>query len=401
MILKQTISGGKQTSCLLLSILLLCWLLISCSSSSSLYDKTESQFSGKALFNDKVKIRHAKGFTIDYYDHYKVVKILSPFEKSTDTMSYVLLQRGTPRPKEFAENQVIEIPVRSLVVMSSLHIGLVGFLEAEDILTGMGNLKYVSSSKVIERIKSGKIVEVGKDQGINEELLITMRPDLVMAIGSPVSKINRYQSLRQAGIPVMINSEWIETTPLARAEWVKLMGALLNKEDLVNRKFQVVEEQYNRLAGLARKAKSKPSVITGMNSKDSWFVPNGNSYVSKFLQDAGGSYHWMNTKATGSLPLSFETVYPIALKADYWLNVSITNIQSREDILAKDNRYADFQTFKTGQIYSYNKRFNNNGANDYWESGAVNPDKVLADLIRILHPELLPDHDLIYYKKIN
>jgi len=401
MILKQTISGGKQASCLLLSILLLCWLLISCSSSSSLYDKTESQFSGKALFNDKVKIRHAKGFTIDYYDHYKVVKILSPFEKSTDTMSYVLLQRGTPRPKEFAENQVIEIPVRSLVVMSSLHIGLVGFLEAEDILTGMGNLKYVSSPKVIERIKSGKIVEVGKDQGINEELLVTMRPDLVMAIGSPVSKINRYQSLRQAGIPVMINSEWIETTPLARAEWVKLMGALLNKEEVVNRKFQVVEEQYNRLAVLARKAKSKPSVITGMNSKDSWFVPNGNSYVSKFLQDAGGSYHWIKTKATGSLPLSFETVYPVALKADYWLNVSITNIQSREDILARDTRYADFQTFKTGQIYSYNKRFNNNGANDYWESGAVNPDKVLADLIRILHPELLPDHDLIYYKKIN
>ena len=401
MILKQTISGGKQASCLLLSILLLCWLLISCSSSSSLYDKTESQFSGKALFNDKVKIRHAKGFTIDYYDHYKVVKILSPFEKSTDTMSYVLLQRGTPRPKEFAENQVIEIPVRSLVVMSSLHIGLVGFLEAEDILTGMGNLKYVSSPKVMERIKSGKIVEVGKDQGINEELLVTMRPDLVMAIGSPVSKINRYQSLRQAGIPVMINSEWIETTPLARAEWVKLMGALLNKEELVNRKFQVVEEQYNRLAVLARKAKSKPSVITGMNSKDSWFVPNGNSYVSKFLQDAGGAYHWINTKATGSLPLSFETVYPVALKADYWLNVSITNIQSREDILAKDTRYADFQTFKTGQIYSYNKRFNNNGANDYWESGAVNPDKVLADLIRILHPELLPDHELVYYKKIN
>ncbi|MCE7040849.1 ABC transporter substrate-binding protein [Dyadobacter sp. CY312] len=401
MILKQTTSGGKQASCLLLSILLLCWLLISCSSSSSLYDKTESQFTGKALFNDKVKIRHAKGFTIDYYDHYKVVKILSPFEKSTDTMSYVLLQRGTPRPKEFAENQVIEIPIRSLVVMSSLHIGLVGFLEAEDILTGMGNLKYVSSPKVIERIKSGKIAEVGKDQGINEELLITMRPDLMMAIGSPVSKINRYQSLRQAGIPVMINSEWIETTPLARAEWVKLMGALLNKEELVNRKFQVVEEQYNRLAGLAKKAKSKPSVITGMNSKDSWFVPNGNSYVSKFLQDAGGSYHWINTKSTGSLPLSFEAVYPVALKADYWLNVSITNVKSRENILSKDIRYADFESFKSGQIYSYNKRFNSNGANDYWESGAVNPDKVLADLIRILHPELLPDHDLVYYKKIN
>jgi iron complex transport system substrate-binding protein len=376
------------------------WLTAGCSSSSSLYEKADDTFFQKDLFPVKLKVHHAKGFTVAYHNHYKVVKILSPFENRTDTMSYVLVQRGTPHPKGFAESQVIEIPVRSLVAMSSLHIGLLGFLDAESILTGMGNMKYVSNTKVMQRIKAGKVAEVGKDQGLNEELLISMRPDLIMAVGSPVSKINRYQSLRQAGIPVLINSEWVETTPLARAEWVKILAALMNKEADVNKKFSIVEKEYSRLAALTTNVRHKPNVITGMHSRDAWFVPNGNSYVSRFLEDAGATYHWSKTSATGSLPLSFEAVYPVALDADLWLNISITNINSKAEMLAKDVRYRDFQAFKSGKIYNYNKRFNAQGANDYWESGAVNPHLVLADLIHIIHPELLPDHELVYYKQL-
>ncbi|GGM83716.1 iron ABC transporter substrate-binding protein [Dyadobacter beijingensis] len=385
----------------LLAVLLLLSLMAGCSTSSSIYERGDSHYSGKDLFPEKVKVAHAKGFTISYHGHYKVVKIMSPFEKSTDTLSYVLVQRGTPRPIGYKDSQVIEIPVRSMVAMSSLHIGLVGFLGCEDILTGMGNLKYVSSPRVISRIQSGKIVEVGKDQGLNEELLVGMHPDLIMATGSPVSRVARYESLHRAGIPVMVNSEWVETTPLGRAEWVKLMAALINKESEVNRKFARVEQEYARLRQLTSKVTNRPTLITGMNSKDAWYVPNGDSYVNRFFRDAGASYHWSDTRATGSLPLSFETVYPVALEADFWLNVSIGNVRSKKDVLARDVRYADFKAFKTNHIYSYNNRMNAQGANDYWESGAVNPQLVLADLIRIIHPELLPRHELIYYKLID
>ena len=385
----------------LLAAMLLCGLLAGCSTSSSLYEKGDSHYAGPDLFPEKAKVAHAKGFKISYHKHYKVVRIMSPFEKSTDTLTYVLVQRGTPRPIGYKDSQVIEIPVRSMVAMSSLHIGLIGFLGCEDILTGMGNLKYVSSTKVLSRIQAGKIVEVGKDQGLNEELLVSMHPDLIMATGSPVSKVSRYESLHQAGIPVMVNSEWVETTPLGRAEWVKLLAALINKEGEVNRKFARVEQEYQRLVRLAGKVTVRPSLITGMNSKDAWYVPNGDSYLNRFFQDAGASYHWAGTKATGSLPLSFETVYPIALQADFWLNVSIGNIRTKQDVLARDVRYADFNAFKNNHIYSYNNRMNAQGANDYWESGAVNPHLVLADLIRIIHPELLPEHELIYYKSIN
>ena len=375
-------------------------ILVACSTSSTMYEKGESGYEGPALFKDKVVIKHAKGFTIDYHKNFKLVKIMSPFEKNTDTMTFVLLQRGTPKPAGYPAAQIIQIPIRTLVPMSSMHIGLVGFLEAEHIVTGMGNLTYVSSGKIRARIKSGAIKEVGKDQGLNEELLVAMHPDLVMAIGSPVSKINRYQSLKQAGIPVMVNSEWVETTPLARAEWVKLMAALLNKEATVNVRFENSEREYARLAKLAKGAKTQPSLISGMNSKDAWFVPSGSGYVSKFFRDAGARYHWADTKATGSLPLNFEMVYPVALQADFWLNVGILGVKTKQELLDKDQRYADFKAFKANNVFTHNKRQAANGANDYWESGAVNPHLVLADLIKILHPELLPQHELIYYQQV-
>jgi iron complex transport system substrate-binding protein len=288
-----------------------------------------------------------------------------------------------------------------MVLMSSMHVGLAGFLGAEEQIIGLGNLKYVSSPKVIQRIDAGKIQEIGHDQTLNEEQLVALQPDLLMATGSPTAQLNRYQTLRNAGVPVLINSEWVERTPLGRAEWVKLMAALLNKEAFVNQKFEQVEREYNRLTALSRSVTFKPTLISGMNAKDAWFVPDGDSYVTRFFLDAGGTYPWVNRRTTGSLPLNFEAVYPIALKADYWLNIGLNGVDSKKDVLAKDIRYADFNPFKSGQLYSYGKRVNSRGANDYWESGAVNPHRVLADLIKILHPELLPKHQLIYYKQLN
>lgn len=386
-------------TCLVLAV---CSLVFcqSCTKKSSQTDQIQTTPDGRNYFTHKVEIHHAKGFQIRYHDNYKVVTILNPFEKSGDKVEYLLLQRGTTAPKGFDPARTIEIPIRSLVAMSSMHVGLIDFLNEQKVLVGLGNLKYVSSPEVIKLITAGKIQEVGKDQGINEEKLVEMHPDLVMTTGSTISKMERYTTLTAAGVPVLINSEWVERTPLGRAEWVKLVAALMNKESIVNEKFAEVEKEYKRLTDLAKTVKTKPSIITGMNSKDAWFVPNGDSYMAQFFKDAGAAYHWEQTKATGSLPLNFETVYPIALNADYWLNVSIMGIAGKKELAQKDVRYADFKAFKENKIYSYNKRINDRGSNDYWESGAVNPHVVLADLIKILHPELLPDHQLVYYNPI-
>jgi iron complex transport system substrate-binding protein len=135
-----------------------------------------------------------------------------------------------------------------------------------------------------------------------------------------------------------------------------------------------------------------------MPYKGTWFVPDGTSFLAKFLHDAGASYQWATTKGTGSMGLSFESVAPVALTAEYWINCGTAN--SKADIEAIDRRYTDFRPFKTNGIYNFNKRTNREGSNDYWESGVVNPHLVLSDLIKILHPELLPGYQLTYYKQI-
>jgi iron complex transport system substrate-binding protein len=344
-------------------------------------------------------ISYAKGFTIDYYDTYKLLSIFSGTAANPDTLQYVLLARGVKAPDGYQKAQFIEIPVKSLVGMSSMHVALADFAGSPEIITGLGSLQYVSSPAVRKNIKAGRVKEVGIDGNMNEEVLISMRPGLVMVMGNPDAKFNKYNTLTTAGVPVMLNSEWLETTPLGRAEWVKVMAALLNKEKIVNQKFDSIVKEYKRLAAIGRNVAERPAVITGMPFKGTWYVPDGDSYMVQFFKDAGTTYKWTNIHGTGSLPLNFETVAPVALKADFWLNPGYVN--SKKDIMSMDARYADFKPFKTGRIFNYNKRQTSEGSNDYWESGAVNPHLVLADLIKVLHPELLPDHFLVYYKQLN
>ncbi|MCF2520604.1 ABC transporter substrate-binding protein [Dyadobacter sp. CY351] len=374
-------------------------IILSCNPENS--SKREENITSKSVnYTAQTKINHAQGFTITYHNNYKIVSILSPFETATDTSKYILLEKGAPRPKGFENAQVINIPVTSIVATSSMHAALLEFLDSENIITGLSNPQYIYSPKIQSRIEAGKVANIGRDQGLNNEKLVEMHPDVLMAMGGPGAKVDQYSILTQAGIPILINSEWIEKTPLARAEWVKLIAALLNKEELVNEKFGKIENEYLRLAQLAKEVKIKPSVISGLNTKDAWFLPNGDSYMSQFFRDAGGDYHWSNMKATGSLPLNFESVYPIALQADAWLNVGFDKSDTKANILAQDSRYSDFKAYKSGQMFSYNGRVNEQGANDFFESGTVNPHIVLSDLIKILHPELLPNHNLVYYKQL-
>ncbi|MCF2506300.1 ABC transporter substrate-binding protein [Dyadobacter sp. CY107] len=383
-----------------LFLFLFSFLHLSGCNSEKKQSKEESSKVEKNTYANQTKINHAKGFTITYHSNYKIVSILSPFETGTDTSKYILLERGTARPTGLEEAQVIEIPLRSIVATSSMHVALLEFLDSQSIITGLSNPQYIFSAKVQAMIKAGKVVNIGRDQGLNEEKLVEMHPDMVMAMGGPGAKVDHYRILAQAGIPVLINSEWIEKTPLARAEWVKLVAALVNKEKEVNKKFAKIEVEYARLAELVKEVKEKPSIISGLNTKDAWFLPNGDSYMSQFFRDAGGDYHWSKTKAAGSLPLNFESVYPIALEADAWLNVGFDKSDTKANILAQDSRYSDFKAYKSGRMYSYCGRVNDQGANDFFESGTVNPHIVLSDLIKILHPELLSEHHLVYYKQL-
>lgn len=377
-------------------------LFFACSCGQDQQGKQHTSPAGQPADSDTAQVRtvikYARGFTIDYYDGYKLVRVLDREGGKTDTLEYLLVERGHSAPSGHPHAQVIPIPVTSIVAMSSMHIGIADFAGVADRITGLGSLQYVNSPIVRANIKAGKTVQVGMDANLNNELLISMHPGLIMASSNPDASTGQYKVLTRAGVPVVMNAEWLESTPMGRAEWVKLMAAFANKEAIVNKKFDSVERAYNDLVQLGNKATTHPRVIIGMPYKGTWYLPSGDSYMAHFIKDAGGDYKWADNKGTGSLALNFESAAPEALTADYWMNIGTEN--SKQEIASKDTRYASFKSFKTGQLYNNNKRTNDLGSNDYWESGTVNPHLVLKDMISILHPGLLPGHALIYYKQL-
>jgi iron complex transport system substrate-binding protein len=346
----------------------------------------------------KTVIKYAHGLRIDNHDGYREVSIPNYSGGKTDTLHYLLVEAGKTPPADRPGVPVITTPIKTLAVQSSMHVALAEFAGVADRITAVGNFQYINSPIVREGIRSGKVKQVGIDAGINNELLISLHPGLLIAMSNPESAFGQYKTLTEAGIPVLPDAEWLETTPLGRAEWVKLLGALVDREDSVGKKFDSVERAYRALAAIGSSTKEKPSVIIGMPYKGVWYTPAGESYMAQFLHDAGAGYHWADSKGIGSLALNIETVIPIALQADYWLNVGYVN--SRSDIAGKDSRFSAFHCFTTDAVYNFNKRVNDLGSNDYWESGAVSPQLILADLIRILHPGVLPQDSLFYYKQL-
>lgn len=344
------------------------------------------------------KVRFAHGFNIEYHEGYKVLYIFNHQGEKVDTTEYVLLPRGGVRPVGHERAHVINIPVRSMAVLSSMHIALADFVGVTDEIVGLGNLQFIYSTTVRENVKAGKIKQVGIDGSLNNELLISLHPELLIAGANPEAGMSHYKTILDAGIPVVMNAEWLESTPLGRAEWVKVLAAFVNKEDSVNRRFDSVAAAYDKLVELAKTAKTKPSVIIGMPYKGTWYVPAGDSYVSHSLIDAGATYNYSNTPGVGSLALNFESVAPEALKAEFWLNIGF--VDSKAEIASKDQRYTSFKPYVTGNTYNNTARTNDLGSNDYWESGFVRPEVVLADMISILHPELLPGYHLVYYKQL-
>jgi iron complex transport system substrate-binding protein len=343
-------------------------------------------------------LQYATGLTINYFGQYKEVKIPNHAAGPADTLDYLLLPAGVAVPAGHPHAQVIRIPVQSMIVTGSPHIAQAAFAGVANRITGVGEGQYVVNLVVREGLRTGRVKEVGVENGLNNELVISMRPDIVMTMTNPDAAFGQYRTLIDAGVPVLPNAEWLETTPLGKAEWVKLMGALTDREDFVNRKFDSVAQAYRHLAAIGSAAAPRPSVIIGMPFKGTWYTPAGESYVAQLLRDAGAAYYWSETKGTGSLALSFESMATEALKADYWLDVG--DVDSKKEILSRDERFGAFHAFRSGAIYNFNKRVNDHGASDYWESGAVNPQLVLADLIRILHAERIPADTLVYYKQI-
>lgn len=362
-------------------------------------DKKSASESSVTIAEDSsgVVVQHARGVQISRLGTSHVVSLL---ESSSDTTRarFVLVPDGQKVPEGFRNDQVISIPVKSFAALSGTHIGFLEALSADGLITGVGRLSSVFSEKVRNRIRSGSAVELGEQQGISAEKLALFDSGVIMVSAGAGTDV--FKPARDRGIPVLPVADWLEETPLGRAEWIKFFGLLAGKEKQAEQLFSEVEARYRKLAEQALSQNPKPVVLSGLPYKDVWYVPGGKSYMAHFFRDAGMAYPWQDEPTVSSLPLGFEAVYAKALNADVWVNLGADQLKSREDVKAVDKRYADFKPWKSNRVFGYSRKVNSDGANDFWESAIANPDKVLADLIKIAYPDLLPTHELVYYEQL-
>jgi len=279
---------------------------------------------------------------------------------------------------------VIEVPVRSFVAMSTTYYPFLEAIGKLDTLVAVDDAMYVYNPTVRERVAAGKIAVVGGGTGgpnANVERLLELNPDVIMTGASGTPELDAYPKLQEVGLPVVLNGDYLEQTPLGRAEWGIFIAAFFDQEQEASAQFDALVQRYEDVKALTANVPQRVTVFTNTDYQGTWYVPAGESYAALLLKDAGADYLWADEPGTSALPLSFETVFERAKDADFWLNPGFA--ASLKDLQAMDARYAQFKAFQTGHVFNYNARVSEAGGSDYFESGVAHPDVILKDLIKI------------------
>ena len=347
--------------------------------------------------DNKNTIQYAKGLEIFKHDGFTVVKIKNPWPKSKVEYTYILQEKNGIVPDSLIKFNTIQVPINSIVATSTTHIPSLEMLGVENSLVGFPNLNYISSDKVRKRIETNKIKELGNNQALNIEAVLDISPSVIMGYGIDNNNPG-LDNLQKSGLKVILNGDWNEQTPLGKAEWIKLFGALYGKEKQAENIFATIEKEYKATLLLAKKAKFKPTVIAGAMYENIWYMPQGESWGSLFLKDAQANYLYSNTKGSGSLALPFETVFEKGKEAQFWIQGQFSTLK---EIEIANKHYTQFNAFKTKNVYSFGSKKGKTGGVLYYELAPNRPDLVLKDLVKILHPELLPNYTLYFFEKIN
>ncbi|QTE23215.1 ABC transporter substrate-binding protein [Polaribacter cellanae] len=339
----------------------------------------------------KSTIKYATGFDIITEGNVKKLIIKKPYKKAKKHFTYTLSD------KTDLKNLQLKVPITNVVVTSTTHIPMLELIGAEKYISGFPQTKFISSEKTRELIDKGNIVELGTEQQINTEKLLELAPELV--VGFALNGNNKtYKTIAKNQIPVLYNGDWLEETPLGRAEWIKFFGVLFNKEKQADSIFNVIEKNYNAVKKLALQTNKKPTIISGSLFKDVWYMPAGGSFIATYFKDANTNYLWQDSKGSGSLSLSIESVIDKGLEADYWIGCGL--LETKKEVQEKFPNYVAFNAFKKDNVFTYAIQKGKTGGLIYFEKSPTRPDLVLKDIIKITHPELLPNYKLTFFDNL-
>ena len=339
-----------------------------------------------------VKPVYAEGFTVTYTDDGCLLDIQDPLREESQSFHYMLVPAGE-KPANVPEGySVLNVPVQRIVCMTSLQLSNFICMDELDHVVGITSTRHLFNQDMKARLDDGRTRRIGIEGNFDNEVIIAIDPDLILI--SPFKR-GGYEALTGVDIPLVPHLGYQETTPLGQAEWIKFIGLLTCEEEKTNEIFAGIEQRYNELKEKAARTEGRPVVLSGELHGGNWYVGGGRSFLAQIFRDAGGEYFLPEDKSSGGLNLDFETVYSQTADASYWRIVNSFNGDFSYDALkAEDARYADLKAFKNkGVIYC------NMSRKPFYENMPVQPDVVLADLIHIFHPELLPDdYQPVFYE---
>ncbi len=333
----------------------------------------------------------AKGFTITKYDGYKVVDVVDPWKDSVLMHRYILVDRKATLPDNLPEGDVVRVPVAKTSCLYSVFVGTLDMLGVLPTVVSVAEDRYIDNNTLKAKIAKGQVGLLGEASAVNVEALINSNPEIILV--SPFKNMG-YGKMEKVGIPIVEVASYMEATPLGRAEWIKFIAAFYGKDAQADSIYTAVRKRYNRVKAIADNATPKPTVFAEKKFGQVWNMPGGNSYMGCFFRDAGARYLWSDINKSSATPLSFEAVYQKAEKADFWLvKYNKPKDMTYNDLKQENEQYAMFQAFKMHKVIHCNTQ-----KISYYEQGVMEPDVILADLVKVFHPNLLPEHNPVYFQ---
>jgi iron complex transport system substrate-binding protein len=356
---------------------------------------------------DTVAFRYAKRLTVVRHDGYTEVTLVNPWHEGKVLHRYVLVPRDSELPAHMPTATVIRTPLQRSIVFTTVHCALLQMLHQERHIAGVADLKYIKIPYVHQMVSRGKMIDVGDGMSPVIERIIDLQPDAILL--SPFENSGGYGRLEDIDIPIVECAEYMEPTPLARAEWMRFYGMLYGCEQQADSLFAVVDSSYHALKNLAKKhqsqsptdnaelhADNRKSVLLDKVTGSVWYVPGGRSTIGQMIVDAGGSYVWSDDEHSGSVSLPFETVLEKAGDNRFWLfRFSSDHLISYSELLGEHRGYNQFRAFRERNVYGCNVE-----KSLFYEESPFRPDWLLTDFIHILHPDIPNLPPLRYYEKL-
>jgi len=323
-------------------------------------------------------VRFAKGFSIETYDDYTVVKIVNPWNTNKILRRFILIPKSGKLPENLPEGEVVRTPVSRTVSFGAVHCSFLAEIGAIETLAGVCESHFINNPAIREMVADGRIVDVGTAANPDVEQLMMLQPEALLT--APLNE-EAVGNMSIVGATIIEGLDYMEHTPLGRAEWLRFYALFFDKRALADSLFAHTVANYRAIQNQTAKQLPRPTVFSETVYNGVWWMPGGNSYMAHLIYDAGGDYIFKDDRHTGSIGLSFETVLEKAAKCDFWLiKYNSPYDLTLEQLAAENPNYSLFDAFKKEKIYAVNT-----GKTSYYEDLPIHPDRILEDLAGLFH----------------